>query len=285
MTSKLTTLFTSALALLSLQAFLSTSGPTALQAAFAGSSVKYQPPGRVSPQRTDGSGTRSLDGATCPGETQKLFIAALTPSDHVGQTAEGRPTLYAYFSGNQALEIRFREAGQRRPLWQTTLKVKQPGFQTIAYPTNQPELVPGKRYEWSAAIVCNPTKVDRIFSPAGLIERVEAPKTLATQLTKAMTASDRAQVYAAASLWSEALHTLITEKALNPNDKSIQTELINLLEQGGLKKTAQREREKQPGTEAPISVPTLIPTPQPTPQTIPNSTHTPQPSDSYRPAY
>jgi Domain of Unknown Function (DUF928) len=249
MTSKLTTLFTSALALLSLQAFVSTSGPAALQAAFAGS-VKYQPPGRSTPQRTEGSGTRSTDGVSCSGKSEKLFVAALSPTTHIGQTSSARPTLYAYFSGTQSLEIRLREIGQPKRIWTQIIQPKQPGLQAIAYPTNQPELTPGKNYEWSAAIICNAEKFEILLSPFAGITRIEEPTNLQEQLTKARTTTDRAQVYAEASLWYEALDTLATAKALNPKDSAVQTELINLLEQAGLKKTADRERAQAPQSKA-----------------------------------
>ncbi len=242
MTSKLTTLFTSALALLSLQAFVSTSGSPALQAAFAGSTIKYQPPGRSTPQRTEGSGTRSTEGVSCSGKSEKLFVAALSPTTHIGQTSSARPTLYAYFSGTQSLEIRLREIGQPKRIWTQIIQPKQPGLQAIAYPTNKPELTTGKSYEWSAAIICNAEKFETLPSPFAGITRIEEPTNLQEQLTKARTTTDRAQVYAEASLWYEALDTLATAKALNPKDTAVQTELINLLEQAGLKKTADRER-------------------------------------------
>jgi hypothetical protein len=243
MTSKLTTLFTSALALLSLQAFVSTSGPTAL--ALAGGTVKYQPPGRATPQRTEGSGTRSADGVSCYGRSEKLFIAALSPTTHIGQTASARPTLYAYFSGTQALEIRLREIGQPKRLWSQIIQPKQPGLQAIAYPTNQPELNLGKNYEWSAAIICNASKFETLPSPFAGITRIEEPAKLQETLNKAITTTDRAQAYAEASLWYEALATLATAKALNPKNTAVQAELLDLLEQAGLKKTADRERALQ----------------------------------------
>jgi Domain of Unknown Function (DUF928) len=242
MTSKLTTLFTSALALLSLQAFLSTSGPTALQAAFAGNAIKYQPPGRSTPKRTEGSGTRSADGVTCSGKSEKLFVAALSPTQHVGQTSSPRPTVYAYFSGSQALEVRLREIGKSPAVWSQTIQPKQPGLQAIAYPIDKPELVKGRDYEWSVTILCNPKSFERISSPFAGITRVDEPANLQEQLNKARTTTDRTQVYAEASLWYEALDTLAMAKTLNPKDTAVQTELINLLEQAGLKKTADRER-------------------------------------------
>ncbi len=242
MTSKLTTLFTSALALFSIQAFLSTSGSPAIQAALAGSSIKYQPPGRSTPQRTEGSGTRSADGVSCSGQSEKLFIAALSPTNHIGQTSSPRPTLYAYFSGSQGLEVRLREIGQSTALWSQTLQPKQPGLQAIVYPNNKPELTVGKKYEWSVAILCNPKTFERINSPFAGITRIEEPEKLQENLNKARTTPDRAQVYAEASLWYEALDTLALARSLNPKDTAVQTELINLLEQVGLKKTADRER-------------------------------------------
>ncbi|MCX5962002.1 MAG: DUF928 domain-containing protein [Cyanobacteria bacterium] len=241
MPSKFTTLVTSILALVSLQTFIATS-PN--QSAFAKNTIKYQPPGRVSPGRTESSGTRSIGDTRCPGSQKSLFLATLSPANHIGQTSLARPTLYAYFTGNETLEIRLRQVGKLGVVWKQTIQPKTPGFQAISYPKNAPELITGENYSWSASIICNPAESYKI---AGItyasLTRIEEPPTLQDLLKNSKTVNDRAQSYANSSLWYEALDTLAAEKLNNSEDIAIQTELINLLEQVGLNKTAKQERD------------------------------------------
>ncbi len=247
MPSRFTTLLTSILALLSLQTFAATS-PN--QSAFAKNTIKYQPPGRVSPGRTEGSGTRSIEVISCPGSQKALFLATLAPTQHIGQTSLARPTLYAYFTGNQALEIRLRQAGDlgkvgaSGAVWKQTFQPKAPGFQAIPYPKDAPELITGKDYIWSSSIICNPTKAYEISGiKYANLTRVEEPPALQDLLKASKTINDRAQSYANSSLWYEALDTLAAAKLANPKDSTIQTELINLLTQVGLDKAAKQEEE------------------------------------------
>ena len=246
MPSRFTTLLTSILALLSLQTFTATS-PN--QSAFAKNTIKYQPPGRTPPGRTEGSGTRSIEVISCPGSQKALFLATLAPTQHIGQTSLARPTLYAYFTGNQALEIRLRQvesgkAGASGAVWKQTFQPKAPGFQAIPYPKDAPELITGKDYIWSSSIICNPAKAYEISGiKYANLTRVEEPLALQELLKASKTVSDRAQSYANSSLWYEALDTLAAAKLANPKDYTIQTELINLLMQAGLDKAAKQEEE------------------------------------------
>lgn len=240
MPSKFTTLITSILALLSLQTFLATN-PS--QSAFAENTIKYQPPGRISPSRTEGSGTRSIEDASCPRSQKSLFLATLSPTDHIGQTSLARPTLYAYFTGDQALEIRLRQVGKLGVVWKQTLQPKKPGFQAIPYPKDASELIIGKDYSWSASIICNPAKpykTTKIIYAS--ITRIEEPLVLQDLLKASKTVNDRAQIYANNSLWYETLDTLAAAKLNNLDNSAIQTELINLLEQVGLNKAAKQEQ-------------------------------------------
>lgn len=247
MPSKFTTLLTSILALLSLQTFIATN-PN--QSAFAENTIKYQPPGRISPSRTEGSGTRSMGYTSCPGSQKSLFLATLSPTDHIGQTSLARPTLYVYFTGDQALEIRLRQVGKLGVMWKQTIQPKTPGFQAIPYPKDASELITGKDYDWSASVICNPAepnKTAKIISSSitrvASIARIVEPPALQDLLKASKTVNDRAQSYADNSLWYEAIDTLATARLNNPDDTAIQIELINLLEQVGLNKAAKQEQD------------------------------------------
>jgi hypothetical protein len=243
-TSRLNTILTTALTLVALQVFVPSLSPTPIDPVQAGGSVKYQPPKRDTPQRTEGTGTRSSSGFQCPTSLKPLFIAALAPTTHTGDTLSARPTLYTYFSGTESIDIKLREIGTPTPVWKQTLQSPKPGFSAIAYPTDAPELVEGKSYQWSVEVVCDANKryLNKGYTSAK-IQRVTEPKGLKDALGKATTAIDRAQVYADQGFWYEALDSLASTSLAAPTDTALRTQLIDLLEQGGLVKAAKQARE------------------------------------------
>ncbi len=243
-TSRLNTLLTSLLTLVALQIFVPSLSPTPSAPAQAGSSVKYQPPKRNTPQRTEGTGVRSSSGFRCPTSLNPLFIAALAPTTHIGDTLAARPTLYTYFSGTEPIDIKLREIGTITPVWTQTLQAPAPGFAAIAYPSDAPELTTGKQYVWSVEVVCDRNKrsLNKGYTSAKL-QRIEEPATLKDVLAKATTPIDRAQVYAAQSLWYEAIDSLASASLAAPTDTALRTQLIDLLEQGGLVKAAKQARD------------------------------------------
>ena len=244
-TSRLNTLFTSALTLVALQVFIPhATRTTAAPASNAIASVKYQPPKRTTPKRTEATGVRSSSGFRCPTSENALFIAALAPTTHTGDTIGARPTLYTYFNGTESIEVKLRELGNRSPLWTQTIPSPAPGFTAIAYPSTAPELTVGKQYQWSVEVVCNATKryLNKGYTSAK-IQRVSQPAALQGALSKAKNPIDRAQIYATQSLWYEALDTLTSASLAAPTDSTLRTQLIELLEQGGLVKAAKQARE------------------------------------------
>jgi Domain of Unknown Function (DUF928) len=243
-TSRLSTLFTSALTLVALQIFVPSLSPTPAEPAQARPSVKYQPPNRNAPQRTDGTGVRSSTGFRCPTSENSLFIAALAPTSHTGDTIAPRPTLYTYFSGTEPIEVKLREIGTITNVWKQTLQAPASGFAAIAYPSDAPELQTGKTYQWSVEVVCNSNKRSQNKGyTVARIQRVAEPVPLKDDLAKATTAIDRAQVYANQSLWYEALDSLASASLAAPTDLALRNQLIDLLEQGGLVKAAKEARE------------------------------------------
>lgn len=212
--------------------------------AIAGSGVKYSPPSRPTPERTDGTGVRSSPALSCRQDPSMMFLAAMAPTTHTGETVTGRPTLYAYFTGSQPLEFRLTEAGKTKPLITQVIQADRPGFIPIAYPEEQPELTIGKDYRWSVEVVCNPKRryenVGRLEVP---LRRVAPTQSLKTSLTQAKTVFDRASAYAAAGVWYDAVDQLASGTIEQPKNTALKTELLDLLEQGGLKKTVEQERK------------------------------------------
>jgi hypothetical protein len=243
-TSRLNTLLTTVLTLVALQVFVPSLSPSPIAPAQAGGSVKYQPPKRNTPQRTEGTGTRSSTGFQCPTSPKPLFIAALAPTTHTGDTISSRPTLYTYFNGTESIDIKLREIGTLTPMWKQTLQAPKLGFAAITYPTDAPELVEGKSYQWSVEVVCDSNKsyLNKGYTSAK-IQRVAEPEGLKDALGKVTTPIDRAQVYADRGLWYEALDSLASASLTAPTDIALRTQLIELLEQGGLVKAAKQARD------------------------------------------
>ena len=102
----------------------------------------------------------------------------------------------------------------------------------------------GKQYQWSVEVVCNPTKryLNKGYTSAK-IQRVDQPTALQKALGKSKNPIDRAQIYATQSLWYEALDTLASASLAAPTDLALRTQVIELLEQGGLVKAAKQARE------------------------------------------
>ena len=244
-TSRLNTFLTSALTLVALQVFVPHLTPTtAATASKLSTPVKYQPPNRNAPKRTEATGVRSSSGFKCPKGEHSLFIAAIAPTTHTGNTIGARPTLYTYFNSTESIEINLREIGTRSPLWTQTIPASTPGFTAIAYPSTAPELVVGKQYQWSVEVICDSTKryLNKGYTSAK-IQRVDEPAAFQESLAKAKNPIDRAQVYATQSLWYEALETLASASLAAPTDSMLRTQLIELLKQGGLVKAAKQARD------------------------------------------
>jgi Domain of Unknown Function (DUF928) len=203
----------------------------------------YKPPKRNTPQRTDSTGTRSNGSVICSQSSERLFLSVISPVGHTGETVSGRPTLFAFFTGRQPLEMRLLEADRPRVLWSQTVKAEKPGFVAIPFPSNQPELQAGKSYRWSVEVVCNPK---RPFENKGLIvttlDRVALPMQLRQKLTLAKTPSDRATLYLENSLWYNAVEELGMASLSQPKNAELKKSFLTLLEEGGLVKTVSQER-------------------------------------------
>lgn len=243
------TFLTSVAALIALQSFVNSgTGRQSLllewsQPAIAAQRTKYNPPNRPTPIRTDGTGVRSSPSVKCANTSESMFLSMLAPVSHGGETVNPRPTLYVYFTGKRPIEMRLGEVG-KKPLFIQRVESSEPGFMPLPYPSDRPELQTGKTYQWSVEVVCNPKKS---FENVGLIkanlQRVESPKKLNEALAKVDAIPDRSAIYAEAGLWYDAVDSLAGPLLDQPQNKALKTALLDLLEQGGLKKTVEQERK------------------------------------------
>jgi hypothetical protein len=212
---------------------------------------KFRPARRKAPMRTEATGTRSGDVIGRVGNLKgcakdlAVPLSLLVP-EQMGQTVSGRPALFWYLAAKKDVTVQFYELpeqGSKKVLWRKLVKVEQPGIAQLTFPNNQPELELGKVYGWSVELVCDGVEVDQEGSVAqAQLERVAPSKWLMEQLGKAKTEQRRADLYATSGQWYDSLNATANALTADPQDKTIQQDLISLIEQVGLKNIADRER-------------------------------------------
>lgn len=157
----------------------------------------------------------------------------------LGKTAASRPSFWFYvpYTLNSQHPVEFLlqdEAG--KDIYQTTLKssVSEPGVVGFQLPATVPALEVGKRYQWFFSVYCTE---EAPIMVTGWVERVELNPSLAAKLQQA-TPREQVALYQKANLWHEAITTLAQLRRQKPDDGSLKTEWLNLLQSIDLKAIA-----------------------------------------------
>jgi Domain of Unknown Function (DUF928) len=104
-------------------------------------------------------------------------------------------------------------------------------------------LTPEVPYDWSIAIVLDPTQRSQDIVVSGTIELVAPPEGLQGQLTQAgQMAAPR--LYAGAGLWYDALAALSTLIDAAPQERTLRQQRAALLEQEQLAEVAAYDRQR-----------------------------------------
>jgi hypothetical protein len=212
---------------------------------------KFRPARRRAPLRTEATGVRSGGVIGRVGDLKgcakdlAVPLSLLVP-EQMGQTVSGRPALFWYLAAKKDVTVQFYELpekGSKKVLWRKQVKVEQPGIAQLTFPSNQPELEVGKVYAWSVELLCDGVEVDQAGTIVqAQLERVEPSQWLTENLRQAKTEQRRADLYALSGQWYNSLDAIAIALAADPEDKTIQQDLISLIEQVGLKNIADRER-------------------------------------------
>lgn len=212
--------------------------------AWANGAFQYKPPQRGLPRTTQGTGSR---GCT---QSEPVTLALVVPKDHNGQTLSGHPTFFWHVSNQTSVPVEFAlvEPGVAKPLFVQRMRVQQPGIMQASLPKELPELATGRKYRWSVSLICDSNRPSNNVFVQSWIERVSAKPDLTQQLaalpandTSAQTLQEKARIYGQAGLWYNALETLYTASNANPNNTSLKTDFLSLLEQGGVTQISARE--------------------------------------------
>ena len=188
---------------------------------------EYHPPKRGIPGRREGAGTRG----TCL-RGPKLLMP-LTPSDSFSATVSNSPTFFWYVPKTAAQTAEFALLDENdRTLYKATLNL--PGEASVvsfSLPTSiaASVLTVGKDYYWQFSILCDPNQPSINPFVEGVVQRVKPLAALTSQLKKA-SPRDRATLYATNGLWQDAIATLAQERCTHPQDQTLVTSWIQLLQ-------------------------------------------------------
>lgn len=166
----------------------------------------YNPPAKKSAPSspTTTTGRRG----NCTGNSDQK-LTALAPQQHVGQTSSTHPTFSWFVPDTVPKPLQFRlykvsPTGERLPLHKMDMQSSL-GLMKWKFPENLPGLEIGQRYSWQIILFCNPNRPSSSLVTGAEIKIISSTPTLERLLATATNSKERAEVYAEASQWYDAL--------------------------------------------------------------------------------
>jgi len=196
--------------------------------------VSFSPPGKPAPGQTYGGASR--DGA-CFTEDNYIEYKSLWPSQEIGLTIAGHPTLFAYIPQTSAQQVLLSIKDEADNLhYRQYLPLKaHGGVVGVQIPQNAPPLQLEKNYRWSLQIVCNQDDPDHPET-FGWIRRVPMDARLASG--KVQPSVEQVSWLAQAGIWCETLSTLASLRQAEPENQTLRANWQELLTSVGLEDLA-----------------------------------------------
>lgn len=186
--------------------------------------------------------TRVSGGARGGGVDASLL--ALVP-EHAALTTKAQPSLF-WFQSKSAkarLELTLVEPKKAKPLLALTSEVATAaGMHRIQLAKHHIELKPDVLYEWNVAIVSEAENRSKDTIARGVIKRIKAPDDLAKSVARANDL-DRAELYAEAGIWYDALEAVSDAIDAHPADAALHAQRASLLQQVGLPEAAAADKK------------------------------------------
>lgn len=167
----------------------------------------YRPP---CDQKTASEETRSEGGTTRGCEGAKIPLTLLASRNYVGQTTSTHPTFAWFVPYSKSLPMKFEiygfgVDGTPQEVFKIELQTS-PGIKTLSpFPEGKPGLEMGKEYLWQVIIICDPSSPSSASVDRANIEVVEVSSTLQSNLDNTVDSLKKANIYAEAGLWYDAL--------------------------------------------------------------------------------
>jgi hypothetical protein len=157
-----------------------------------------------SDRRSDGGTTRGCSGGGMP-------LTVLASRNYVGRTIYQHPT-FAWFvppdSASKPMQFTIYEwvpDGKPKEVRKMSLQ-SSPGIMKLSpFSENEPGLQPGKEYLWQVVIHCDPDNPSGDLVSEATIEVVGMPAAVQSELNRAVNSVEKANIYAGAGLWYNAL--------------------------------------------------------------------------------
>lgn len=193
--------------------------------------IRYKPRGNSPRPRfpTGSGGSRGICSTTKkqtsenPSQspsTPQPALALLAPQGHTGQTSTPYPTFVWFVGDDQPPPIELKlfeytEKGKGDLIETIPVEGKPGGIMQQTLPKDKPGLTIGKTYIWQVKIICSRTSPARNIWMQTAIEVVAPAADLKAALSKTKDPIKRAELYAEAGFWYEALAETLKGSASN----------------------------------------------------------------------
>jgi Domain of Unknown Function (DUF928) len=159
-------------------------------------------------RRSDAGTTRGCSGGDLP-------LTVLASRNYVGQTTSRQPT-FAWFvprdSASKPMRFVIYELvpnGNPNAIHTLSLQ-SSPGVMKLSPFSNTLELQPGKEYLWQVVIQCDPDNPSGDLVSQTILKVVTMPASVQSTLKRTVSGAKRANIYAEAGLWYDALGEALT---------------------------------------------------------------------------
>lgn len=168
--------------------------------------AEYKPPKKRSAPSGPITSTGTRSG--CSGQSQ-TSLTALAPLQHVGQTVSSHPSFVWYVPDQEPRLLTFQlyqlSPAGKQLVYSTQLQ-SSPGLMQMTLPKDQSGLSVNQRYSWQAVLFCDPNRPSTALLAGAEIDVVNMPASLSQVLASTQTPAERAQHYADAGFWYDALY-------------------------------------------------------------------------------
>ncbi|NET82529.1 MAG: DUF928 domain-containing protein [Moorea sp. SIO1F2] len=169
--------------------------------------AEYKPP---EDQKTPDKETRTNSGTTRGCDGGDIPLTVLASQNYVGRTTSTHPTFAWFVPDSKSLKLKFTiysrgSDGNFTEVHSMSLQ-SSPGIMTLSpFPEGEPGLLVGKDYFWQVVILCDPSYPSSAVVDRVQIEVVEMPPDLQDKLDNAVDSAEKADLYAEAGFWYNAL--------------------------------------------------------------------------------
>lgn len=200
--------------------------------------VRFEPVDDRPLDDSRGGASRPTDIKCSRDESYHPAMTPLLPASKQGLTSTPRPTFWVYIPQTSAPQAHFTLKDENNQgVYQALIPITKTGeIVSVSLPENQPPLEVGKTYQWSVALICQPTQTD-IPIVSGKVRRVKPDSALGTQLGKS-TSLEQAASYGQAGMWYDMVNSLAQLRKTQSADSTIAANWVHLLNSVGLEDIA-----------------------------------------------